>query len=102
MAKVSTLLSDGLTFVLLVNFILGVHKDLLYFNYSSCDIKYTEGLQSLNWAKIMKTIMDDPAGFFETGGWGFLEPDSDVRMITNGYISSPIKYQLLFEGGERL
>ena len=26
----------------------------------------------------MKTIMDDPAGFFETGGWGFLEPDSDV------------------------
>lgn len=50
------------------------------FNYSSCDIKYTEGIQSLNWAKIMKTIMDDPAGFFETGGWGFLEPDSDVSM----------------------
>ena len=47
---------------------------------SSCDIKYTEGIQSLNWAKIMKTIIDDPAGFFETGGWGFLEPDSDVSM----------------------
>lgn len=34
----------------------------------------------MNWAKIMKTIMDDPAGFFETGGWGFLEPDSGVSM----------------------
>ena len=43
---------------------------------NSCDIKYTEGLQSLNWGKIMKTIVDDPDGFFETGGWGFLDPDS--------------------------
>ncbi|XP_070574512.1 FACT complex subunit SPT16-like [Ptychodera flava] len=43
---------------------------------NSCDIKYTEGVQSLNWAKIMKTIVDDPAGFFEQGGWNFLEPES--------------------------
>uniref|UniRef100_A0A8C8JII2 FACT complex subunit n=1 Tax=Oncorhynchus tshawytscha TaxID=74940 RepID=A0A8C8JII2_ONCTS len=33
----------------------------------SCDIKYTEGVQSLNWTKIMKTIVDDPEGFFEQG-----------------------------------
>ena len=45
---------------------------------SSCDIKYTEGIQSLNWSKIMKTICDDPEGFFESGGWSFLDPDSDV------------------------
>ncbi|XP_022082378.1 FACT complex subunit SPT16-like [Acanthaster planci] len=44
---------------------------------NSCDIKYTEGIQSLNWSKIMKTILDDPEGFFENGGWNFLEPDSD-------------------------
>ncbi|XP_065915341.1 FACT complex subunit SPT16-like [Dysidea avara] len=50
---------------------------------NSCDIKYTEGIQSLNWAKIMKTIMDDPTGFFETGGWGFLEPDSDEERGSN-------------------
>lgn len=25
----------------------------------------------------MKTITDDPVGFIETGGWTFLEPDSD-------------------------
>merc|ERR1712038_730050 len=43
---------------------------------NSCDVKYTEGLQSLNWGKIMKTIVDDPDGFFETGGWGFLDPES--------------------------
>ncbi|KAI0233392.1 FACT complex subunit SPT16 [Lamellibrachia satsuma] len=40
---------------------------------NSCDIYYTEGLQSLNWAKIMKTITDDPTGFFEGGGWTFLD-----------------------------
>eukprot|EP00794_Sanderia_malayensis_P019252 gene19252-21180_t len=44
---------------------------------NSCDIKYTEGIQSLNWTKIMKTINDNPEDFFENGGWSFLEPDSD-------------------------
>lgn len=43
---------------------------------SSCDIRYTEGVQSLNWSKIMKTITDDPEAFFETGGWTFLDPES--------------------------
>ncbi|XP_013114193.1 FACT complex subunit spt16 isoform X1 [Stomoxys calcitrans] len=43
---------------------------------NSCDIRYTEGIQSLNWAKIMKTITDDPEGFFEQGGWSFLDPES--------------------------
>ena len=43
---------------------------------NSCDIKYTEGLQSLNWTKIMKTIVEDPEEFFETGGWSFLDPES--------------------------
>lgn len=46
--------------------------------HSSCDIKYTEGVQSLNWTKIMKTINDDPEDFFENGGWSFLDPESDV------------------------
>lgn len=45
--------------------------------YSSCDIRYSEGIQSLNWTKIMKTITDDPEGFFESGGWTFLDPESD-------------------------
>ena len=47
-----------------------------FFVFSSCDIRYTEGVQSLNWAKIMKTITDDPEAFFETGGWTFLDPES--------------------------
>lgn len=25
----------------------------------------------------MKTITDDPKGFFESGGWTFLDPESD-------------------------
>ncbi|RWS25593.1 FACT complex subunit spt16-like protein [Leptotrombidium deliense] len=44
---------------------------------NSCDIRYSEGINSLNWAKIMKTITDDPEGFFDQGGWSFLDPDSD-------------------------
>jgi nucleosome binding factor SPN SPT16 subunit len=49
------------------------------FNFSSsCDIKYTEGVQSLNWARIMKTITNDPQDFIENGGWSFLEPQSSV------------------------
>ena len=48
---------------------------------SSCDIRYTEGVQSLNWTKIMKTITDDPESFFDTGGWTFLDPESDVSLI---------------------
>lgn len=27
----------------------------------------------------MKTITDDPEGFFESGGWSFLDPDSDAE-----------------------
>lgn len=46
---------------------------------SSCDIRYSEGVQSLNWTKIMKTITDDPEGFFDSGGWTFLDPESDAE-----------------------
>lgn len=46
---------------------------------NSCDIRYSEGIQSLNWTKIMKTITDDPDGFFESGGWTFLDPESDTE-----------------------
>lgn len=27
----------------------------------------------------MKTIVDDPEGFFDQGGWSFLDPDSDAE-----------------------
>ncbi|GJQ84567.1 putative FACT complex subunit [Trypoxylus dichotomus] len=47
---------------------------------NSCDIRYSEGIQSLNWVKIMKTITDDPEGFFESGGWTFLDPESDEEV----------------------
>jgi hypothetical protein len=29
----------------------------------------------------MKTINDDPKGFFEQGGWSFLDPESEVRVV---------------------
>ncbi|WAR12969.1 SPT16-like protein [Mya arenaria] len=46
---------------------------------NSCDLRYTDGVQSLNWTKIMKTITDDPEGFFDNGGWSFLAPESDAE-----------------------
>ncbi len=39
------------------------------------DLPYSEGRISLNWAQIMKTIVADPHGFFEDGGWSFLTGD---------------------------
>lgn len=39
----------------------------------SCSIRYTEGPATLQWATILKTIRDDPEGFFEQGGWNFLD-----------------------------
>lgn len=27
----------------------------------------------------MKTITDDPEGFFDSGGWTFLDPESDAE-----------------------
>jgi len=48
--------------------------------FSSCDIRYGEGIQSLNWPKVMKAITDDPEGFFDNGGWSFLNPESDVSI----------------------
>ncbi|KAE9550353.1 hypothetical protein FO519_006436 [Halicephalobus sp. NKZ332] len=44
---------------------------------NSCDIRYYEGIQSLNWNNIMKTIIKDPEAFFENGGWNFLNSNSD-------------------------
>ncbi|XP_057672853.1 FACT complex subunit spt16 [Diorhabda carinulata] len=50
---------------------------------NSCDIRYSEGVQSLNWVKIMKTITDDPEGFFDSGGWTFLDPESDEEVAND-------------------
>uniref|UniRef100_A0A670ZJ70 FACT complex subunit n=1 Tax=Pseudonaja textilis TaxID=8673 RepID=A0A670ZJ70_PSETE len=58
---------------------------------TSCDIKYTEGVQYLNWTKIMKTIVDDPEGFFEQGGWSFLEPEGEGSDTEAGESESEIE-----------
>ncbi|KAL3090098.1 hypothetical protein niasHS_006550 [Heterodera schachtii] len=55
---------------------------------NSCDIRYSEGPMSLNWANIMKTINEDPETFFEEGGWNFLLADSDEEGGEDGGESS--------------
>jgi nucleosome binding factor SPN SPT16 subunit len=48
---------------------------------NSCDIRYFEGIQSLNWNNIMRTITKDPEAFFEDGGWNFLNSNSDEEAV---------------------
>lgn len=36
----------------------------------------------------MKTIVEDPEGFFEQGGWTFLDPGSDEEADQHGEDSS--------------
>ena len=55
---------------------------------NSCDLKYTEGVQSLNWTTIMKTIVDDPEGFFEQCGWSFPEPKGEGSDTEEGDFES--------------
>ena len=43
----------------------------------SVDIPFTEGPLNLNWATIMKTVIQDPHEFFKEGGWSFLSTESD-------------------------
>lgn len=43
----------------------------------SVDVCFTEGPVSLSWPQIMKTVNEDPAAFFEEGGWSCLMPESD-------------------------
>ena len=50
-------------------------------SFSEQDIRYTEGVQSLNWPKIIKTVMDDPEAFFEDGGWSFLVSTYDSEPV---------------------
>jgi nucleosome binding factor SPN SPT16 subunit len=43
----------------------------------SVDICYLEGPINLNWNNIMKSVNEDPKGFFEDGGWAQFYEDSD-------------------------
>jgi nucleosome binding factor SPN SPT16 subunit len=42
----------------------------------SCNLKYYEGPQNLNWNRITAHIKDDPAKFYEEGGFEFLNTES--------------------------
>jgi len=41
----------------------------------SCDVKHYSGPHNLNWKPIMKSVNEDPRGFWEDGGWATLEEE---------------------------
>ena len=47
----------------------------------------------------MKTIVDDPEGFFESGGWSFLDPESDQEEDEDEEDSEDDEFKL--DAGER-
>eukprot|EP01094_Clydonella_sp_ATCC50884_P004500 TRINITY_DN1352_c0_g1_i3.p1 TRINITY_DN1352_c0_g1~~TRINITY_DN1352_c0_g1_i3.p1 ORF type:complete len:998 (+),score=358.39 TRINITY_DN1352_c0_g1_i3:113-2995(+) len=53
------------------------HLDRMKQWLNSCNIKFYQGPSNMQWNRIMKTIREDPADFFQGGGWSFLEAPSD-------------------------
>ena len=49
---------------------------VVYYLYSTCNIAFTEGPVSLNWVAIMKTVRENTVGFYQEGGWEFLQEQS--------------------------
>lgn len=43
----------------------------------SVDVLFAESTVNYNWTNIMKTVVEDPIGFYEMGGWSYLQPDAD-------------------------
>ena len=43
----------------------------------SVDVLFAESTVNYNWTNIMKTVIEDPTGFYEMGGWSYLQPDAD-------------------------
>lgn len=42
----------------------------------SVDVYFVESKVNFNWGNIMKSVNEDPAGFYEEGGWSYLQPDA--------------------------
>lgn len=43
----------------------------------SVDVLFAESTVNYNWTNILKTVNDDPIGFYEMGGWSYLQPDAE-------------------------
>lgn len=43
----------------------------------SVDVLFAESTVNYNWTNIMKTVVEDPIGFYEMGGWSYLQPDAE-------------------------
>ena len=61
--------------VLTINAIESKSLDTIKEWLTSMDIKYYENKLNLQWRNIIKSILEDPEGFLESGGWSFLDHD---------------------------
>ena len=46
----------------------------------SVDVLFAESKVNFNWTNIMKTVIEDPIGFYGMGGWNYIQPDAETMM----------------------
>ena len=49
----------------------------------SVDVLFAESKVNFNWTNIMKTVIEDPIGFYEMGGWNYIQPDAENNSDTD-------------------
>ena len=50
----------------------------------SMDVLFAESTVNFNWTNIMKTVVDDPVGFYDMGGWSYLQADGGAGSDAEG------------------
>ncbi|KAJ7197220.1 FACT complex subunit SPT16 [Mycena pura] len=63
----------------------------------SVDIPMTESSVNFNWGPIMKTINEDPHGFFQNGGWSFVGRGNGADMQQSGHSDDGSETESEFE-----
>lgn len=51
----------------------------LVIRFSQSNILFTKGSVSFNWKEIMDAVKSDLVGFYERGGWDFLDGEGDLE-----------------------
>lgn len=86
--------------VLTINAIESKSLDTIKEWLTSMDIKYYENKLNLQWRNIIKSILEDPEGFLESGGWSFLDHEkSDSEEAVCGVCIATLSHITLVAGG---
>lgn len=66
----------------------------------SVDVVYAESNINFNWTNIMKTIQEDPVGFYEMGGWAALQVDNKEAAFSSDEEEGESEFEPSDESGD--